>query len=155
MSYKSFALAAGLAVATLSSALAADLAPMPVKAKPIIDVPFFLVNDNRLTYAYQFDATSPGFADKTAKQVYAFTHFDVWAYGTNFINLELLKSDHRDPAHQGRFAGAIFAEQGVDLARSDIEIDRIIGEKIAVSLGDADRLKKRQIAGSSCGGRCV
>lgn len=98
MSYKSFALAAGLAAATLSSALAADLAPMPVKAKPIIDVPFFLVNDNRLTYAYQFTATSPGFADKTAKQVYAFTHFDVWAYGTNFINLELLKSDHRDPA---------------------------------------------------------
>ncbi|MFG3757118.1 hypothetical protein, partial [Klebsiella pneumoniae] len=36
--------------------------------------------------------------DRTAKQVFAFTHFDVWAYGTNFINLELLKSDSRDPA---------------------------------------------------------
>ncbi len=57
--------------------------------------------------------------------------------------------------HQGRLAGAVFAEQGVDLARSDIEIDRIIGEKTAVSLGDADRLEKRQIASSSCGGRCV
>jgi hypothetical protein len=98
MSYRSFVLAAGFAVATAGSAFAADLPAMPVKAKPVADVPFFLVNDNRLTYAYQFTATSPGATDKTAKQVYAFTHFDVWAYGTNLINLDLLKSDHRDPA---------------------------------------------------------
>ncbi|MGO4714264.1 hypothetical protein AB4Z37_16465, partial [Bradyrhizobium sp. 2TAF24] len=98
MSFKSFTLAAGLAVATFGSALAADVA-LPVKApKSVLDLPFFIVNDNRLTYAYQFTATAPGAADRTAKQVFAFTHFDVWAYGTNFINLELLKSDSRDPA---------------------------------------------------------
>ncbi|MBR1222752.1 hypothetical protein JQ557_32455 [Bradyrhizobium sp. U87765 SZCCT0131] len=98
MSWKSFALAAGLAAATLSSAFAADM-DMPTKApKSVLDLTWFIVNDNRLTYAYQFTATSPGAADRTAKQVFAFTHFDVWAYGTNFINLELLKSDSRDPA---------------------------------------------------------
>jgi hypothetical protein len=100
MSYRTTAIAAAaLSLAALVPASLASAADLPVKAvKPIVDVPFFLVNDNRLTYAYQFDATSPGFASKTAKQVYAFTHFDVWAYGTNFINVELLKSDHRDPA---------------------------------------------------------
>ena len=103
MSFKKLMLAAGLTVAAVSSALvgsaaAADLPPKYVKAKPIPDLPFFLVNDNRLTYAYQFTATSPGASSSTPKQVYAFTHFDVWAYGTNFINLELLKSGHTDPA---------------------------------------------------------
>jgi hypothetical protein len=100
MCYRTTAIAAAvLSLANLAPVTFAGAADMPVKAaKPVVDAPFFIVNDNRLTYAYQFDATSPGFADKTAKQVYAFTHFDIWAYGTNFINLELLKSDHRDPA---------------------------------------------------------
>ena len=35
---------------------------------------------------------------KTAKQVYSFTHFDAWAYGTNFFTISLFKSDHNDPA---------------------------------------------------------
>ena len=34
----------------------------------------------------------------TAKQVYSFTHFDVWAYGTNFFTISMYKSDHNDPA---------------------------------------------------------
>ncbi len=84
---QSISLAVGLTIATAGSAFAADLTTMPVKAKPVPDLPFFFVNDNRLTYAYQFTATAPSAADKTAKQVLAFTHFDVWAYGTNFINL--------------------------------------------------------------------
>ena len=35
---------------------------------------------------------------KTAKQVYSFTHFDAWAYGTNFFTISMFKSDHNDPA---------------------------------------------------------
>ncbi len=35
---------------------------------------------------------------KTTKQVYSFTHFDVWAYGTNFFTISMFKSDHNDPA---------------------------------------------------------
>src|ERR1700676_2093326 len=93
--------AAFLSLATIvpiDIAGAADLDAMPIKAKPIADVPFFFVNDNRLTYAYEFTAADPGFANKTAKQDIAFTHFDAWAYGTNFINLLYIKSDHADPA---------------------------------------------------------
>jgi hypothetical protein len=57
----------------------------------------FFVNDDRLTYSYEFAGTDPGFANKTAKRVLAFTHFDGWAYSTNLIYLELIKSDHADP----------------------------------------------------------
>jgi hypothetical protein len=88
---------AAFAVAPISSASAADL-PVKAKAKPIIDQPFFFVNDNLLTYAVQFNATDPGVTAHTVKQIYAYTHFDVWAYGTNFITLSLAKSDHADPA---------------------------------------------------------
>jgi hypothetical protein len=94
-------------LASTSYANAADLPAMPVKASLITDAPFFSVNDNRLTYSYQFTATDPGaystrpngtINGTTAKQVYSFTHFDVWAYGTNFFNVDLLKSTHNDAA---------------------------------------------------------
>ena len=100
--YRSMAAATVLSLTALvpiHQAGAADIAAMPMKAKPIVDVPFFLVNDNRVTFAYQFDGADPGVTKKTAKQVYAFTHFDVWAYGTNFFNIGLEKADHASPAN--------------------------------------------------------
>jgi hypothetical protein len=100
-------------------------------AKPIADVPFFFVNDNRLTSAYEFTATSPGTTDKTAKQVFAFTHFDVWAYGTNFINVELLKSDHADPAALCAVAnsGCAGATEFYGLARSTFGWNQLFDTK--------------------------
>jgi len=113
MSYRSDLLAALLLLASTGIASAADLAPTPVKATPIVDVPFFIVNDNRVTYAFQPTATDPGVPGTTAKQVYAFTHFDAWAYGTNFINLNMNKSDHADPAAPcGNFHSPVFGCSG-------------------------------------------
>jgi hypothetical protein len=77
----------------------ANAASFPVKAlNPVTDVPFFLLNDNRLTYSYIFNGTDPGVTGNTAKQAYSFTHFDAWAYGTNFLTISMFKSDHADPA---------------------------------------------------------
>ena len=98
MSYRRLAIAAAATLALASfnvfaptgAASAADL-PVKAKAKPIADVPFFFVNDNLFTYAVQFNATDPGVTAHTVKQIYAYTHFDVWAYGTNFITLSLAK----------------------------------------------------------------
>src|ERR1700728_3841119 len=97
-----------LSVAALASAGVARAADLPVKAvKPVQDTPFFLVIDDRISYSYIFTGTDPGaFSNKpgggidghTAKQVYSFTHFDVWGYGTNFFTISMLKSDHNDPA---------------------------------------------------------
>jgi hypothetical protein len=95
------------AVTLVSTVYAADLpADLPVKAVPFVDTPFFAVNDNRLTYAYIFSGTDPGtFSTRpdgsvngtTPKSVYNYTHFDAWAYGTNFLTISMYKSDHNDP----------------------------------------------------------
>ncbi|HEV7600957.1 MAG TPA: hypothetical protein VGO49_11970, partial [Bradyrhizobium sp.] len=109
MSYRRHAVAAALlSLATLAPAGFAAAADMAVKAaKPIVDVPFFFVIDDRVTYSYIFTGAQPGMFTvnpngtinaKTAKSVYSFTHFDAWAYGTNFFTISLFKSDHNDPA---------------------------------------------------------
>lgn len=92
---------------------AADLPAFPTKAAPIVDVPFFSVNDNRLTYAIEPNGTDPNAASKTLKQSVAYTHFDRWRYGTNFVNLQLIKSDKADPAAPcGNFQAPVFGCAG-------------------------------------------
>jgi hypothetical protein len=94
--------ALSLAIASMGSvAFAAD---MPVKAPPPPAAPFWLVNQTTMSYSYVFDATDP-YVGKTDKQVISVTHFDAWTYGTNFFNIDLLKSDLRDPAAPCGLAG--------------------------------------------------
>jgi hypothetical protein len=105
------------ALAALASAGVARAADLPVKAvKPVKDVPFFLVIDDRVTFSYIFTGTDPGaysqkpdgtFNGKTAKQVYSFTHFDIWGYGTNFFTISMFKSGQNDPASPCTNAGII------------------------------------------------
>ena len=52
---------------------------------------------------------------------------------------------HGEPVqdvHQGRFAGAVLAEQRVDLAGREVEIDRVVGEDARISLGDPAHLER-------------
>lgn len=110
----------------------ASAADMPVKAakQAIADSPFFLVNDNRVTYSYIPDGTDPG-VGKTAKQVYSFTHFDAWAYGTNFFTVSMFKSDHRDPANPCPVfgTGCTGATEIYGLARSTFGWNEIFNTK--------------------------
>jgi hypothetical protein len=112
MSYRTKAIAAAMlslaSFVPMSFASAADLPTYKVKAKPIPDLPFFLVIDDRVTYSWMPNGTDPGnftvrpngtINGNTAKSVYSFTHFDIWAYGTNFFTISMLKSDHNDPAN--------------------------------------------------------
>ncbi len=111
MSYRNKVIAAALlSLSTLAPAGFASAADLPykVKAKPVPDIPFFLVVDNRVTYSWMPNGTDPGnytvrpdgtINGNTAKSVYSFTHFDVWAYGTNFFTISMFKSDHNDPAN--------------------------------------------------------
>lgn len=120
MSYRNKVIAAALlSLSTLAPAGFASAADLPykVKAKPVADVPFFLLIDNRVTYSYEPKGTDPGyysprpgggFNGTTAKQAYSYTHFDVWAYGTNFFLASYIKSDHNDPASPCTNAGVIF-----------------------------------------------
>lgn len=120
MSYRNKVIAAALlslsTLAPASFASAADL-PYKVKAKPVPDVPFFLVIDDRVTYSWMPKGTDPGafslkpggggWNGNTAKSVIAFTHFDIWAYGTNFFLATMAKSDHNDPTGPCTNAGVI------------------------------------------------
>src|SRR4030088_1447231 len=64
MSYRQKAIAAAVlslaALAPVSFAAAADLPVKAVKAKPVADLPFFLLIDDRLTYSFIPNATDPG-----------------------------------------------------------------------------------------------
>src|ERR1700692_3538311 len=118
MSYRHGAFAAAaLSLATLLPAGFASAADLTVKAKakPVADLPFFFVIADRVTYSSHFTAAQPGMFSvnpngtvnaKTAKQVYSFTHFDAWAYGTNFFTISMFKSDHNDPTGCGGLPGA-------------------------------------------------
>ncbi|MEH2487215.1 hypothetical protein [Bradyrhizobium sp. AZCC 2230] len=109
--------AAALSLATLATSGLAQAADLPVKAaKKAPDLPFFLVIDDRVSFSYIFTAAQPGAWSlkpdgtvnaKTAKQVYSFTHFDAWAYGTNFFTISLFKSDQNDPAGPCTSTGVI------------------------------------------------
>src|SRR5882757_4185897 len=100
--------AMALSLATLVPVGYAQAADIPVKAvKAPAELPWFILIDDRVTYSYIFTAAQPGMFSvrpdgsvnaKTAKQVYSFTHFDIWRYGTNFFTISLYKSDQNDPA---------------------------------------------------------
>src|ERR1700747_695453 len=114
---KTLLAAAAMSFAALASTGMARAADLPVKAKkPVADLPVFLLIDDRVTFSYIFSGTDPGVwtrkpdgsvNGKTAKQVYSFTHFDVWGYGTNFFTISMFKSDHNDPANPCTNAGVI------------------------------------------------
>ncbi|MBP2434150.1 hypothetical protein [Bradyrhizobium elkanii] len=105
MSFRCYALAA---VFTLELAGVASAADLPAKSTPPPELPFFLIVDNRVTFSWMPNGTDPGMYSvnpdgtingKTAKQVYSFTHFDAWVYGTNFFTISMFKSGHNDPAN--------------------------------------------------------
>jgi hypothetical protein len=87
-----------LAVMAPAGVAARDTRNVPDPAKAPEAAPFFLLIDNRGTFSYQSTATQPGVTSKTAKQIFEFYHFDIWRDGTNLVVLDLLKSDHADPA---------------------------------------------------------
>lgn len=106
---------AAAAVPATNSAMAADLPVKAVKKAP--DIPFFLVIDDRVSFSWMPKGTDPGMFSvrpdgsingTTAKQVYSFTHFDLWAYGSNFFTISMFKSDHNDPANPCTNAGVVF-----------------------------------------------
>ena len=91
----------------------AQAADLPTKTAPIaIDVapvPFFLFQDNQISYRYAPNAREPGVlvpnapsalgpAQNIEKNIFGLTHVDAYQYGTNFFNVDFLSSNAADPA---------------------------------------------------------
>src|ERR1700749_4904497 len=118
MSLRNSAIAAtALTLAALASTGLARAADLPTKAaKKPADLPFFPLIDARVTFSWMPKGTDPGVFSvrpdgsinaATAKQVYSFTHFDIWQYGTNFFTISMFKSDQNDPANPCTNSGVI------------------------------------------------
>jgi hypothetical protein len=92
-----------LAVATFGIAtLAATSAAGPAVAqteepnKPAVPA-FFIYSDTSVSYSYQFTTREPNLLYAASKNVFTLNHIDAWKYGTNYLNIDLLKSDNKDP----------------------------------------------------------
>ena len=67
---------------------------------------------------------------------------DLFAHPAQFAAARLDQAVHH--LHEGRFAGAILAEQRVDFGREQIEVDAVIGEKIAIALAYGNGTEQRR-----------
>ena len=79
--FEKMILCVALALAGVTGASAADDVPekpprLSLKAKPVAEKSFFLINDNRITYAYFGAGAAPGYTKKASVNTLAFTHFD-------------------------------------------------------------------------------
>ncbi|MCK1395711.1 hypothetical protein [Bradyrhizobium sp. 1] len=116
-----------------NGAYAAHAGDPAVKAMPAAtNTPFFLVNDNRLTYSYIFNAADPGVTSNTAKQGYSFTHFDAWAYGTNFLNATMWRADSNAPANgcKGAGQGCAGATEFYGILRSTFGFNELFNTRV-------------------------
>ncbi|QAY95535.1 hypothetical protein CWB41_07120 [Methylovirgula ligni] len=119
--------AALLTLSTVSKAADLDTdkdKPKPTFVQPsfgTLVLPSFTYSDNRLTYAHVFGAIDAGFFSpkpgggyngKTDMDVLAYSHFDAWTYGTNFLLVGLSKSGLNDPAGPCTNAGVIQDREG-------------------------------------------
>lgn len=108
---------------SLSSAFAADSVDKSAPVEPASSS-FFLFQDTSVSYWHQFNAAEPGVGRGIQKDIVSLTHFDAWQYGTNFFNIDFLKSDDDDPSRSGDGAFEVYG-----LFRSTLSLNAMSGTK--------------------------
>jgi nucleoside-specific outer membrane channel protein Tsx len=91
-------LGAVLAAALVSQAGAADLAAKKKAAAAPAPAPYFLFADTTISYSFYTRAKEPSIQNPVQKNLVSLTHFDVTKWGTNFVNIDVLKSNDADVA---------------------------------------------------------
>ena len=127
-----------IAVATIMDAGSAFAADLPAKAPAAMETPFFIVNDNSVSFTWYPSATDPGVpGDGVAGNSNAFnkfvgsaTHFDVWAYGTNFFNIDILKSDKNNPVNDQFNPRATGSVEVYAFSRSTLGFNQLSNSKM-------------------------
>jgi hypothetical protein len=126
-------LAAAATALCLSSAHAADVAIIKSPAAP---APFFFVNDTQISVWYQTNAKEPGVFTAAnpkgvsiTKGVVSITHFDAWQYGTNFVNIDFLKSSNKDPSTGSAIGTGDGALEVYGLYRGTLSLNAMLGTK--------------------------
>jgi hypothetical protein len=124
--FNSTALATALVVAFAASGTLAHAADMPVKAPAA--TPFFLVNDNSVSFTYFPGSTDPGVNGATynARYQWDLTHFDVNRWGTNFIDFNFQQYGKKDPVQS--MYGAQGSEEADVLVRNTLSGNAFLGK---------------------------
>jgi len=111
-------------VAFASQAGAADLAAKKKAAAPA-PAPYFLFADTTISYRFETSAKEPFVFNPVTKNVVSLTHFDVTKWGTNFANIDVLKSNSADPAN----ASSMGATEVYGLYRGTVSGNYLTGSK--------------------------
>jgi hypothetical protein len=69
---------------------------VPAPARPATPG-IFDYSDTSLSRAFNFTTRDPNVEWSATKNVSTLNHIDAWKYGTNYLNVDLLASDSRDP----------------------------------------------------------
>lgn len=83
---------------------------------------FFTVSDTQVSYWHEFTGAEPGIAFPVSKNVVSLTHFDEWRYGTNFVNIDFLLSDNRDPQYPWGGPGFPLPADGSGIGSGALEV---------------------------------
>lgn len=84
-------------------------APASVRLSPPPTAParWFSFQDNSIGYRFGTEFKEPAIRDPSnpngtpiTKNIVTLSHVDAWRYGSNFLNLDILKSDRADPANK-------------------------------------------------------
>ena len=82
------------------------------------------------SFAEPFDNDASGKRKDISKAILALTHASGYKYGSNFINIDFLQSDHNDPG--GGIAGHAGAQEVYGVFRTTLDIGKISGTKLAM-----------------------
>ena len=94
---------------------------------------FFLFSDTSIGYRFSTEFKEPAIRNPNnpngtpiTKNIVSITHADAWKYGSNFLNLDYLRSDHNDPANKTRDG----AEELYFVYRGQLSPDEIFATKL-------------------------
>lgn len=87
------------------------------------DAMAFERSDTQLRYWYGPNFREPGIHGDIAKHVVSLTHSDAYEWGENFVNIDVLKSDHLDPANNSS-DGAV---EVYGVYRHDLSLNKLTG----------------------------
>jgi len=110
------ALSAALLVALNTSAHAADWSDTSISAR------------YGSSFAEPYDNNADGSRKDIKKGIIALTHVSGYKYGTNFFNVDMLASDHNDPA--GGVAGSSGAREVYAVYRHMLDLGKVSGKEL-------------------------
>ncbi|MEG2033735.1 MAG: outer envelope protein, partial [Janthinobacterium sp.] len=84
-------------------------------------------SDTALSWRAGNDYREPFNPDDIKKNIFAITHASGYKYGSNFVNLDFLLSDSKDPGALGKTSGA---QEAYLVYRNTIDIGKVRGSDI-------------------------